>query len=283
MKRLALLLGLACLSGAHAQNFCGDPQDTFEAYEVRASDRQNNPSEFYVLSYTWAPNHCADVKKSQKRPGAKEYLQCGSEHDFGYILHGLWPQGTLAQPSKYPRACEGDQPKIPRTVLNKYLCMTPSVWLLQHEYENHGTCMPAQFRTPEGYLEKALELHARMRLPDEQITSVSEGKEWLVANNPGLTRNAIYFAANTREWRICLGQDFNFMPCPGQDDDSSTGGDEISTGDCPVKGNISGSHKKYYFLPTHPNYRSVRIDLGEGERCFQTEKQARAAGWRKAP
>jgi ribonuclease I len=42
--------------------------------------------DFYVLSLSWSASFCdieGDVKQSD---------QCDVEHDFKWILHGLWPQ-----------------------------------------------------------------------------------------------------------------------------------------------------------------------------------------------
>lgn len=53
--------------------------------------------------------------------------------------------------------------------------------------------------------------------------------------------------------------------------------------DCVVKGNISpNSGEKIYHVAGQKHYRKVRINPSKGEACFETEAQARAAGWRKA-
>ncbi len=49
-----------------------------------------------------------------------------------------------------------------------------------------------------------------------------------------------------------------------------------------IKGNISGSDKKLYHVPSCPNYAKVKIDADKGERMFRTEAEAVAAGWAKA-
>ncbi len=50
---------------------------------------------------------------------------------------------------------------------------------------------------------------------------------------------------------------------------------------CRIKGNIS-SGGKIYHMPGQDYYEQTRIHTGKGERCFETEAQARAAGWRAA-
>jgi len=39
------------------------------------------------------------------------------------------------------------------------LCMTPSPWLLQHEWQAHGTC---NWKTPEAYFKKARQIRERL-------------------------------------------------------------------------------------------------------------------------
>ncbi len=52
---------------------------------------------------------------------------------------------------------------------------------------------------------------------------------------------------------------------------------------CVVKGNISpNSEEKIYHVAGQQHYAKVSINTRKGERCFATERDARAAGWRKA-
>lgn len=49
--------------------------------------------------------------------------------------------------------------------------------------------------------------------------------------------------------------------------------------DRPVKGNVSEAGRVYH-VPWSPHYDRTRIDAARGERCFGTEAEALAAGWR---
>lgn len=51
---------------------------------------------------------------------------------------------------------------------------------------------------------------------------------------------------------------------------------------CNIKGNISSKKEKIYHVPGCASYKATVISLSEGERMFCTEKEAKAAGWRKA-
>jgi endonuclease/exonuclease/phosphatase family metal-dependent hydrolase len=50
----------------------------------------------------------------------------------------------------------------------------------------------------------------------------------------------------------------------------------------PIKGNINSRGDKLYHLPSCPSYAETEVDGSRGERWFETEAEASAAGWRKA-
>ncbi|MEM7711215.1 MAG: thermonuclease family protein [Pseudomonadota bacterium] len=50
---------------------------------------------------------------------------------------------------------------------------------------------------------------------------------------------------------------------------------------CPIKGNVS-ENGRIYHLPGQAFYDRTRIDPGRGEQWFCSERDARAAGWRRA-
>ncbi|MEM6405524.1 MAG: hypothetical protein AAF669_02855 [Pseudomonadota bacterium] len=272
---------------AQASQSCADPADTYSRYDsrVKAHDVKPARSEYYVMSYSWAPDHCKKrARAASKQPGGKDYLQCGSGRKFGYILHGLWPQGTLRNPKNYPRACRGNQPKIPREDLAPFLCMTPSAWLLQHEYEFHGTCMPdAALASPVGYFKQAQALHTQLNLPDRKLADNRASVNWFIRNNPGLKRNMFYYSSG--EWRFCYNADFKPMRCPraGSAKHKTRYTPHRAAKSCRIKGNIfTRTGDKLYYVPGHRIYHKVRITPKTGERCFKTEAEAIAAGWRKA-
>ena len=283
MKFILLLLTAITLLPqlTHADMQCIDPRDTFSRYndKVKVHQINNIRSEYYILSYSWAPKHCKSVSAASKQPGKKNYLQCGSGRDFGYILHGLWPQGLKSNIGNYPRACEGDQPKIDREILEQYLCMTPSLWLLQHEYEYHGTCMHDEaLEEPDIYFAKAFEMHSEFTFPDRQLPNTKTSIQWWLDHNPHLHRDAIQYYKKGQEWQFCYDNNFKVMTCPKQNRQT-----RHNANNCPIKGNVSRRGNKYYFLPEHPAYAEVVITVSKGERCFESEEEALDAGWVKVP
>ena len=51
---------------------------------------------------------------------------------------------------------------------------------------------------------------------------------------------------------------------------------------CAIKGNVSRAGDRVYHLPGSRDYGRVRMDKGLGERWFCSEREAAAAGWRRA-
>lgn len=51
---------------------------------------------------------------------------------------------------------------------------------------------------------------------------------------------------------------------------------------CTIKGNIGSGGDRVYHTPESPDWERTRIDESRGERWFCDEREARAAGWRKA-
>jgi micrococcal nuclease len=49
-----------------------------------------------------------------------------------------------------------------------------------------------------------------------------------------------------------------------------------------IKGNISDNKEKIYHVPGGASYNATVIDPNKGERCFCTEAEAQAAGWRRS-
>jgi hypothetical protein len=49
-----------------------------------------------------------------------------------------------------------------------------------------------------------------------------------------------------------------------------------------IKGNITAEGVKVYYVPSHPQYKNVFVDVIKGERWFISEYQARKFNYRKA-
>jgi len=148
--------------------------------------------------------------------------QCSGEiGDFGYVLHGLWPE---AKGPDYPQYCR-NVGVLPRKVVAQNICMTPTPQLLQHEWAKHGTCMA---KTPQAYFGAARLLFEAVEFPDMARLSrqVERGTPLTAAGlaeafaeiNEGLPANALRVKTSDKGWlqevRICLGKDMKPRRCP---------------------------------------------------------------------
>ena len=173
---------------------------------------RRTPVDGYVLAISWSREYC----RGREQDPSMRYQCSGEIGDFGFVLHGLWPE---AKGPNYPQYCRSVG-VLPRKVVADNICMTPSVQLLQHEWAKHGTCMA---KKPETYFGAAKLLFGAIEFPDMDRLSRKQlnagGLAQVFAeSNAGLPANAIRVKTNDRGWlqevRICLGKDLKPRRCP---------------------------------------------------------------------
>ena len=178
---------------------------------------RRTPVDGYILALSWSREHCRGRENNPR-----DALQCGlSMGEFGFVLHGLWPE---AKGPNYPQWCRRAE-LLPRKVVAQNICMTPSVQLLQHQWAKHGTCMA---RKPETYFGAARLLVDALEFPDmdrlsrqgetDGTLTASRLAEEFALNNEGLPETAIKVKSNRRGWleeiQICLDSKFKPRACP---------------------------------------------------------------------
>lgn len=181
---------------------------------VSRAEIRRTPVAGYTLALSWSREYC----KNKSGRG----MQCDSSiGDFGFILHGLWPEGRGAA---YPQYCRS-APVLSAATLKQNICMSPDVQLLQHSWTKHGTCMA---RRPESYFKAARVMYGAIVFPDMDRLSrqykdgapiTVGGLSKAFANiNDGLPANALRIKTNNKGWlqevRICLGKNFKPRRCP---------------------------------------------------------------------
>ncbi|HEX3572848.1 MAG TPA: ribonuclease T2 [Acidobacteriaceae bacterium] len=100
----------------------------------RAIESQPGDFDYYLLNLSWSPEFCATHP---------ENAQCAARP--GFIVHGLWPQNN---DGTYPQDC-GGMAKPPNPAA--YIDLMPTVSLIIHEWQTHGTCTGLN---PDGYFSK---------------------------------------------------------------------------------------------------------------------------------
>jgi ribonuclease T2 len=169
------------------------------------------PVAAYLLALFWSPEACrAGIAESDKT------IQC-QNNSFGFTVHGLWPNG----PDKvHPRYCR-PSPPISAATVKANLCMTPSPWLLQHEWQAHGTC---HWDKPEDYFKKARKIRKSLSVPDlapgpNQTMTAGQIRDAFLKRNRGMTRDGLNVRVNkdnrlTEVW-VCMDLKFKLAACRG--------------------------------------------------------------------
>ncbi|MGZ4981584.1 MAG: ribonuclease T2 family protein [Methylobacter sp.] len=132
-------------------------------------------------------------------------MQCKQHREF--IVHGLWPEcgsGGLQSCQSGGQADEIDKQKI-------YAFM-PSDFLIQHEWDKHGTCSGLD---RSDYFDLIGEIFGKLKFPRLSGAPKADKIEALfIENNPGLDADEIYLSCNENgpkrsnktldEVRICV-------------------------------------------------------------------------------
>lgn len=164
----------------------------------------------YLLALSWSPQYC--------RRGGRDAQCDGSAGRFGFILHGLWPEGAGRD---YPQWCAPAKPLSPAIVRAQF-CITPSTRLIAHEWAKHGTCATSD---PADYFAASRKLYTSIRYPDMDALSrrpkldAGAFKRAFSAANPRLRPSNLIVTTNRnggwlREVRVCLDTAFRPEPCP---------------------------------------------------------------------
>lgn len=211
MKSLATLLALLPVPAMAQAYQCVLPR-TIRPIPAAVPDGPAHRASItgYTLAASWSPDYC-------KSSGDVRSMQCsGANGRFGFVLHGLWPEGGG---DASPQWCTATSPPPP-DLLRRNLCMTPSPELQAHEWAKHGTCMA---RRPETYFKVSTILWRSIRWPDADHLSRKPGltagdlRDEFVALNRGWRRDSVGIELGRTGWlrelRLCYGKDFRPARC----------------------------------------------------------------------
>jgi ribonuclease T2 len=210
------LSAFALATAAHASSLqsCAIPKDVVPAQsEIPPADQVHTdvPIAAYLLALFWSPEACrAGIPESDKA------IQCEANR-FGFTVHGLWPNG----PDKvHPRYCR-PSPSLSVATVKANLCMTPSPWLLQHEWQAHGTC---GWDTPEAYFAKERAVRDSIKVPNLKpgpsgTMTAGDVRAAFLKRNRGMTADGLNVRVNkdnrlTEVW-VCLDLKFKLAACRG--------------------------------------------------------------------
>lgn len=192
MKKLILVFGLAFgLSGL-----------VFAKGMWEKNKIQSN-FDFYVLSLSWSPSFCL----SHNDKGGE---QCDGANNYGFIVHGLWPQYE----NGYPRACPSFKSAPDEKLIDKMLDIMPSKRLVALQWDRHGTCSGLDANTYFSTIRRAFE---KVNLPHlDKSENVGSLEKEFVQMNKGLSQQGIAIIKSKKylsEVRICMTKELEFRDC----------------------------------------------------------------------
>lgn len=214
MPGLAMLAGALCFPAlAMAQNQCAVPQTLPVSRAIIPPQGETvvTPLTGYVLALSWSPQFC-----KERGDRKKNAAQCDVPKKYGFILHGLWPDGDGL---KDPKWCKR-VPAVSVAVMKQFFCATPSAELMQYEWAKHGSCVESD---AERYFSAASRQFATLNFPDMEALSQSQTDVGaftaaFVAANPGLSADMVRLDVTPLGWlkelRLCLGKDYRPVSCP---------------------------------------------------------------------
>jgi ribonuclease T2 len=213
---LLAIVALAAPAGAWAQAYqCHAPASIGTVPPIKPDGPTvRSPIGGYTFALSWAPEFCHGARD-------KSSMECsGKNGRFGFILHGLWPESNSGPP---PQWCAMTPLPSPQDYTDN-LCMTPTPYLIAHEWLKHGTCMA---KTPTAYFATASKLWSQAKLPDVDHLSHKNGltagdlRDAFIEANPGWTRESIGLQVSRtggwlREVHVCLDTRYKPRACSAQ-------------------------------------------------------------------
>jgi len=208
---LAFALSVPEVAVAQADR-CVVPEQLPEASEQvgRPGPRRVVPLGGYTLALTWNPGFC-------RQSANRDRFQCDPGNRFGFVLHGLWPDG---QGASWPQYCAA-APRIPEAVVRRNLCAMPSPALQRYQYAKHGSCSGLP---PAAYFDRARDAWGAIRYPDMDALSRRPGltagqlAAAVARANPGMTPAMLRVQASRDRWLdevwVCLDTRFRPRACP---------------------------------------------------------------------
>ncbi|MCJ8239667.1 ribonuclease T2 family protein [Peteryoungia algae] len=176
---------------------------------------QGRGFDFYVLALSWSPTFCDSEAAGRNRE------QCGEDKEFGWVVHGLWPQNDKGWPENCPTS-EGS--RVPERIGRTVMDIMPSMGLIGHQWRKHGSCSSLSM---SDYFKLVRQAYDSIRIPAElsdvdreSRTSPQAVEAAFIRSNPGLARSAVAVTCDRErvdEVRICLDKSLGFRTCPEVD------------------------------------------------------------------
>ncbi|WP_136439431.1 ribonuclease T2 family protein [Pacificoceanicola onchidii] len=177
---------------------------------VSAEGEKAGEFDYYVLSLSWSPTWCALEGDGRGSP------QCDAEADFGWVMHGLWPQYHRGWPSY----CRTDARQPSRAMTAEMADIMGTSGLAWYQWKKHGVCSGLSAPDYFALARQAYESITRpavFRKLDKAVTlPASLVEEAFLKDNPGLEPDMLTItckAGRIQEARVCLSKELDPVPC----------------------------------------------------------------------
>ena len=177
---------------------------------LHADGEKAGKFDYYVLALSWTPTWCAlegDARGSE---------QCDASKDFGWTLHGLWPQFHQGWPSY----CNTIERQPSRSMTNGMSDIMGTSGLAWHQWKKHGTCSGLSARDYYALSREAYgkinrpALFRKLKEPVKVPAQVIE--EAFLNENPSLKANTLTITCKQgriQEARVCFSKALDPVPC----------------------------------------------------------------------
>lgn len=177
---------------------------------LHADGEKAGKFDYYVLALSWTPTWCAlegDARGSE---------QCDASKDFGWTLHGLWPQFHQGWPSY----CNTIERQPSRSMTNGMSDIMGTSGLAWHQWKKHGTCSGLSARDYYALSREAYgkinrpALFRKLKEPVKVPAKVIE--EAFLKENPSLKANTLTITCKQgriQEARVCFSKALDPVPC----------------------------------------------------------------------
>ncbi len=175
-----------------------------------AANKRAGEFDYFVLSLSWSPSWCALTGDAR---GAD---QCDAQYDYGFTLHGLWPQYARGWPSFCKTAFAPPSRKLTAGMVD----IMGSSGLAMHQWDKHGRCSGL---TAQEYFKASRVAYDAVNRPEIFRKFLKPirfpprvVKAAFLEVNPALSANMLSVTCKRgffQEVRICLTKDLEPRQC----------------------------------------------------------------------
>ena len=177
---------------------------------AQADGEKAGEFDYYVMSLSWSPTWCSLEGDQRGSP------QCDADADFGWVLHGLWPQYENGWPAYCPTNARNPSRSDTRAEADLF-GSSGSAW---HQWNKHGRCSGLR---ADDYYDLSREAYARIARPEifrklDKAVKLPAAviEEAFLEANPQLSADQVTITCRQgyiQEVRVCLTRDLEPREC----------------------------------------------------------------------